>query len=322
MSALGRLRLTLRRRSASSLVRLLRAADLCFVDVGARGSTPPELNRLAPYSRLVAFEPEPSEAERLGLTLRSTGNWRSVAVVPEALGAERGEALLHVTEHEGMSSLLPPDDAVVGRYWKSDAFRVVRTEPVSIITLDAAAARYGFADACYLKLDTQGTELDILRLGDDLVRRSVVGIYVETLFQPFYLGQPLFGDVDAHLRQRGFVLVEMRPWYMRSAGFREGSYSRRQPVWAHCLYLRDRGSLAAAGPNALARYVALALAYEHFDLAFAAVGDASSADALGDAFGETLATELEAEAKAATTRHATPMPSNELKALLRASGSS
>jgi FkbM family methyltransferase len=296
-------RLGIGRARGSALEGLLDAAGLSLVDVGARGQAPPELMRLACHSRLVAFEPDSAEAARLRRELADTLPWRNVTVVPEALARRDGSAELYLTEHPGMSSLLPPDDAVARRYWKAAAFRVTGTKTIPTMTLDAAAYRYGFEDACYIKLDTQGTELDILLSGPDLLRRSVVGIYVETLFQPFYEGQSLFGDVDAHLRGLDFVLVDMRPWFMRAGGFGDGLYSRRQPVWAHCLYLRDAAGLAG-DERALMRYVALALAYEHFDLALA------TASSLGD---NEVAGEIRAEAEAATVRERDVAPPRFLR---------
>src|SRR5688572_12131904 len=114
----GRLVAGLRtRKQGSTLARLLDAAELELVDVGARGAPPPPLRRLAPHAHLFAFEPEADEVERLRAGT-DTGPWAEVTVVPEALASSGAEAKLYVTEHPGMSSLLPPDPAVVNRYWK------------------------------------------------------------------------------------------------------------------------------------------------------------------------------------------------------------
>ena len=98
------------------------------------------------------------------------------------------------------------------------------------------------------------------------MRDSLVGIHAEVWFQPFYRGQPLFADIDSHLRAKGFSLVAMNRTLLRRARFDESLYSRRTVTWAHCLYLREPDDLQERGPR-LARLLALAVAFDHFDLA-------------------------------------------------------
>lgn len=303
-----------RRPHVSALERLFAEADLCLVDVGARGAPRPELRRLAGYSRLIAFEPEVAEAERLKDALRDELPWREVMLVPQAIAGRCAEMTLHLTHHPGMSSLLPVDEAVAARYWKADAFRSAGSQTVSGTTLDDAAHRFGFRGACFLKLDTQGTELEILRSGAALVRDALIGIDVETLFQPFYSRQSLFPDVDVHLRECGFLLVGMRPWFMRASGYDAALFSQRQPVWAHCLYLRDQARLNGVRDHA--RHLAIALAYEHFDLALVA----ARRRPLAGVYGEALAYDVEAEARLATERRLAGAASESRVELLAASG--
>jgi ribosomal protein L31 len=170
-----------------------------------------------------------------------------------------------------MSSLLEPDVQVTRRFYLGNKFTVESTINVPTVPLDEAAAQYGFGDACFLKLDTQGTELDILQSGARLVRESVLGVHVECAFHPFYKGQALFADVDAYLRQRGFVLVTLNRTNLRRASYRETIYSRRVTAWAHCLYLREPETLAATHRACLrhhaSRLLGLMLAFEQYDLA-------------------------------------------------------
>lgn len=315
-----RLRRRSRGSSGSTLARLLDDAQLQLVDIGARGTPPPPLARLAPHSHLVAFEPEAEEAARLEGAAPSA--WHKRTLVTDAVASEGDQATLHVTAHPGMSSLLPPDPYVVDRYWKSAAFQVVSRQEVSTTTLDAAAARHGFVDACYLKLDTQGTELDILRSGERLVKESVVGLYVESLFQPFYAGQSLFADLDVFLREHGFVLVDMRPWFMRGRDHAQHTYSRRQPVWAHCVYLRDleRSPVVAPPARAWARWVALALAYEQFDLVSAALASGTAGVVLGPIYGSSLLDDVSAEIAARSAAYLETLDPAARAIALRPSG--
>ena len=61
----------------------------------------------------------------------------------------------------------------------------------------------------FIKLDTQGSELDILHGAAETLGRGVLGIEVEVEFVEMYLGQPLFRDVDRHLNSMGFELIDL-----------------------------------------------------------------------------------------------------------------
>jgi FkbM family methyltransferase len=273
---------------------------VCLVDVGGRGKPRAEMLELAAYAHLVVFEPDLAEADRLGETLRLAGAWRGLTVVGAALAQTEGVSTLYLTVAPGMSSLLRPDPDVAAVSCIGDTLRVVDTAVVNTMPLDLAAERYGFVEAHLLKLDTQGTELDILRGGERLLT-SVLAVYVETLFLPFYRGQSVFADVDAHLRSRGFVLHSLARSEARQAGFDPTLYSRRQIVWAHCLYLRDRRLLETEQRRR--HYAALALAYGHVDSALAALDGMPERDRV-QAFARTTTTRLLRKAPDAETQAA------------------
>jgi FkbM family methyltransferase len=265
-------------QAVPALMALLGRAGLTFVDIGGRGAAMGQLVPLAPIGRYITCEPDVEEARRLADTMAAENMWRGFTVVTEAIGSRRGEATLYLTRQLGMSSLLEPDPAVTKHIYLSEKFGVESTVTVPLIPLDDAAEQYGFTDACFLKIDTQGTELDILRSGPRLLRDSLVGVYVECNFRPFYKDQSLFADVDAHLRQNGLSLFTLSRANLRRAGYRPAVYSRRVTTWSHCLYLREPDTLEAAGlAAALPRLLGLALAFHHYDLAFEIV------DAMRDA---------------------------------------
>jgi FkbM family methyltransferase len=288
--------------AAPGVMALLGRAGLTFVDIGGRGAAMGQLLPLAPIGRYVTCEPDVDEARRLAEAMAAENLWRAVTVVTEAIASRRGEATLYLTHQLGMSSLLEPDPDVAKHIYLSQKFGVARTVTVPVIPLDDAAAQYGFTDACFLKIDTQGTELDILQSGPRLLRESVVGVYVECNFRPFYKHQSLFADVDAHLRQHGFSLFTMSRANLRRTGYRPALYSRRITTWSHCLYLREPDTLAAAGlAPALPRLLALALAFHHYDLAFEIVDALRDAGQLSGAEAGPLTAEIEAVAAFTTS---------------------
>jgi FkbM family methyltransferase len=280
-----------------SLVELLHRGNLKLVDVGARGGARSPLNLLAPFAHFYACEPEPEAAEKVAARLKQSAPWREVSVFTDALASKEGDTTLYVTQRPGLSSLLLPNEPVVTRYYSGGEFSVAKTVSVRTITLDRAAERYHFRDACFVKLDTQGTELDILQSGERLLRESMIGIYVEVEFQPLYLGQPLFAEVDAYLRSLGFALYDLNRALVRRAAHPADSYSRRQVLWAHALYLKEPETILALNDErilpAISQLLALALAFEHYDLAFELVTAEHSQQILREAGLSRVSEELE-----------------------------
>jgi FkbM family methyltransferase len=301
------------------LTRLIRDAALKFVDIGGRGEAFSPLLPLASFADYYVAEPDDVEATRLLEQLPRQAPWRSVTVIPKAIANGTEMRSLYVTQEPGMSSLLEPDSRLTQRYYLGRKFGVTDVVQVPTIPLDAAAAEYGFADATFLKIDTQGTELEVLQSARHLLP-LLAGIHTESSFQPFYKGQPLFADVDRFLREAGFDLVTLNRTTLRRAAYREALYSKREIAWAHCLYLRDATTLAAA-PGAsltrIARLLALVVAFQQFDLAFDIVPVVRSAGFLDDAESKQLDQDIERCAMYAT-RHVVSKAGSDRAAALTA----
>jgi hypothetical protein len=73
------------------------------------------------------------------------------------------------------------------------------------ISIDKFVADRGIDIVHAIKLDTQGSELDVLR-GAERALHGCALVIIETEFNPLYEGQALFCDVDRFLRDHGFTL--------------------------------------------------------------------------------------------------------------------
>jgi hypothetical protein len=75
-------------------------------------------------------------------------------------------------------------------------------------TLDAVA-RGENIDFDFLKVDTQGSEFEILRGAHDVLSRSAVGAVVETWTAEVHQGQHLTGEILSLMHELDFELVDM-----------------------------------------------------------------------------------------------------------------
>lgn len=262
-------------RAAEGIGGLWRAFDkvgMKLLDIGARGGVLPWLGFFAPFSTYYGCEPDVSAAAGLSHLLQRKNPWRDCVIIGEAMGSKAGPARLYLTRHPGFSSVLKPNMEVVRDFGLEEEFTIEDSIEVPMITLDEAANKYGFEDVGFVKLDTQGSELDILKSGEALLKGSVQGVFVEAEFRPFYQRQPLFSDIEKYLRKAGFELVSLDPVTRRrtTTNLRLG-YSRRELAWAHTLFIKARPDPKEIDEETLfqrlIRQIAIAMASEHFDLA-------------------------------------------------------
>jgi len=177
---------------------------LVVVDIGCRWGFAERFLKSDGRVRVYGFDPDRAECARLEAIYaeRSPG---SVTLVPLALAGQAGRRRLHLTREPACSSLFEPDPALTSTHPSLDCARLVGSEEVETVRLDdwARDAEVGRID--YLKLDTQGSELEILQ-GAERVLAQVRCLQVEVEFNPIYRGQPIFSDVDGYLRAQDFVL--------------------------------------------------------------------------------------------------------------------
>jgi FkbM family methyltransferase len=183
---------------------------IVVLDVGARGGAH---SRWLPFSsavQIVGIDADADECARLNARPHKVPS----RFLPVALGRTDGQnATLYVTKQPGCSSLLEPNAAFLEPFPYRWAFEVVRRVPVVLTSLDTVCAVEKLRPTV-VKLDTQGSELDILHGGLEALR-SVCLVETEVEFNPLYRNQPLFGDVDAFLRTQGFALLGLRRDYFR-----------------------------------------------------------------------------------------------------------
>ena len=258
-------------RHAALLAALPPGFTLTLVDVGSAGGLHP---RWRPYRGIVSavlFDPrEPAATGALG-----PGKARTY---PVALGPEAGEATLYLTRLENMSSFLEPDAAAFSAFGRKVAdAEVVGTDQVPVDTLDAIAGSDGIR-CDVLKVDTQGSELLVLGGAREALRTTLVA-EIEVSFMARYRGQPLFADVERHMREQGFELVDLMDlkryraanrFKLRNIMQRGGERSGRL-AYANALFAKPEQRIVESaqsdGGAALLRAVCAFAAYRKIDMA-------------------------------------------------------
>jgi len=116
---------------------------------------------------------------------------------------------------------------------------VLEQRTVETVSLNIFLPGVGVTSCDFLELDTQGTELEILKGADRFLATSVVGLQTEVEFSLIYEGQPLFAAVDEYLRVFGFMLFDLSRNRYRRAAMPRDLVTRGQLVWGDAVCLRD-----------------------------------------------------------------------------------
>lgn len=221
-------------RETDRLVRVLAHHKIDFMlDIGANEGQFGDRLRLGGFAgKICSVEPIPALCEALARRVKADGGW---TVAPaQALGAEAGEATLTVAEASDLSSLAPVSRKAQGMLSDTKAVEQI-TVPVS--TLDQRVPDWVPAGARpALKIDTQGTELDVLRGGKAAIDQFIV-LVLELSLVPLYDGEPEWRTVMDAVAVLGFEPVLFLPGYFNKATARQvgmdGVFVRRD-----CLDMR------------------------------------------------------------------------------------
>jgi FkbM family methyltransferase len=220
------------KQAARILSSVLPVNSLTLVDVGAADCDVSRWSCLEPLLRVVGFEPQSSKFATL--EQQPGRRW-----IQAALGARRETRDFHHTEYWSNCSLLRPNRAITSELTTGDGFEVRKVDQMECQPLDEVLARERI-EADYLKVDTQGSELEILQGGQTVVRDQLIAVEVEVEFCELYERQPLFGDVDRFLRESGFVLQDLGNFlHLKPRGFPFVGGPKGRIVSCDALFLKN-----------------------------------------------------------------------------------
>jgi FkbM family methyltransferase len=256
----------------------LAQARLHAMDVGAAGGVADHWRDVLPLLEIDCFEPNEAECRRLQHLSPPNVHW-----FPVALAGASGSRRFHVLNRATGSSLYPPNKPVILEYSGESYAGVRRVIDVQCSSLADFLEEHDRPVPALVKLDTQGTELEILSSLASSQLEQVLCIEVEVEFVEMYVGQPTFGDVHAFMQEHGFRLLDLRTHRSyRNAHDRPRHFLRQhlntavgsaalsaELVAGDALYLREPDVGASSmTPALLIAYLCVLRIYRFYDLSF------------------------------------------------------
>lgn len=230
----------MKQQQLNSMISLLHKGPHTLIDIGASGGLNP---RWKPFRSLlcsVGFEPDPAEFSRLNQTPQEI--W-----LDNALSDKKHKKTLYVTRSQTNTSLLKPNYNLLSQFqWSPHEpirdHEVVKEIEIECDSIDNILLKQKI-NPDFLKVDTQGTELDILTGSLQTLKDHLLIVESEVEFAPIYEGQPLFADVDSFMRAQGFYLQDLGNFLsMKPRGLAGVGGAKGRLISADVLYFKDFSS--------------------------------------------------------------------------------
>lgn len=216
-----------------------------------------------PGSRLHGFELDPALCAAMNAAAPPSFRYHA-----RAIARARESRRLYVTEHPLCTSLYPPDARWPDMFQRLDVQRLKTEVTIETTDLDSFAAEADVGPVDFIKIDIQGAELEAFQGGERVLADTLM-IVTEVEFVPLYVGQPLYADVDAHLRERRFMLHKFLGIGGRVAKpmvFEQNPTFVNQQMWSDAVYVKNLFELERLSETQLLKLAVLAELYNSPDI--------------------------------------------------------
>jgi FkbM family methyltransferase len=257
------------------------SGSLVALDIGGAGDLQPHWHRLAGVADFVVYEPHNASFRTLIDRQAKDPLFKRFRYINEALSGAGGARTFYATNVPTGSSLLRPKKGGFHDFASNSYFWPLEEQTIETVTLAESLGRHGVDRIDMIKLDTQGTEMEILT-GLDAQRLSqTLLIEAECAILDIYEGgERGLEDMMRFMREKGFVLFDLRtnrfignsirlaPGVLRSAlgDDLELPPSAHRLAEVDAIFARDPRALVESGadPGLVRRLIAVFVTYNFF----------------------------------------------------------
>jgi len=239
--------------------RILGDATITLADVGARNFSVEELKPLQRHINYIGFDADSEEVKRLNL---QKSLFKTSKFITSFVGV-KGESIKFGIHHiEGESSRFPFAEYYSNWFRGGKKNYIKKYIELQSSSLDELTDD---EDIDFIKLDTQGTEYEILKNAKKCLKSSLM-VECEVEFIEVYKGQNLAHDIFELMHKLGFELLYLNRIFGQSSHF--AGNSRGQMIFADALFGISRENALKLSLTKKVKYIALLLNYGHIDFAF------------------------------------------------------
>jgi FkbM family methyltransferase len=238
----------------------LRSNPITVVDVGARDGSCQELETLQSYIEFIGFDADADAC--VILNARTNIPYKTFKIYPFFVGKSQGPQTFNLYKNPGESSQLLPN--IDFRKSFNEDLRIEKTVTVEGITLDQFVED-NHTEVDVLKLDSQGTEYEILANGYRVVSTALM-IECEVEFIAIYENQKLFHDISDLLYKKNFSLLYLNRVFANRTCFK--GLARGQIIFGDALFGLNEVAVRNLSWERKKKYCVLLINYGHIDYAY------------------------------------------------------
>lgn len=227
----------------SNVAATLEKLPLGYVDIGARGGAHDTVFGIARHTGVLGFEPDIDECQLLLSNDRIVSPWALFQLESLALFSSAGEFDLHLLSDPNNHSLLPPNTDLLKRYnmvkWVEVGSQKLNTVTLDSVLFGNRAHQEQWGE--FIKIDTQGTEFDILEGGSRVLEERCVAAVIEVSFCELYKNQKLFSEVEKFMRKFGFSFYGFMPIHGRSCKIfdKKNHITAERALYSDAIFFKD-----------------------------------------------------------------------------------
>tara|TARA_B100001996_G_C18658853_1_gene592264 strand:+ start:1252 stop:2298 length:1047 start_codon:yes stop_codon:yes gene_type:complete len=280
------------------------SSKLVLFDIGSRSaskkSIASRLDLLKKYSTLIICDADTSSMDESIKKLSNEG-WKNIKKFPYALSNIKQKFInLYLTKQTGLSSLLKPNESYIKnlpKFIRND-FSITNEIKVPNKKLINVLDELDSEEISHIDIDTQGTELDILKSGEEIIEKNLISLTIEVSFHEIYRNQCLFKDVDNYLSNFGFEIFELdRSMILNSPDI---NYSKKILFQGDALYFKNPDFIIKNHKNPghdLMKLISMLVTFHHFNGSLKILNDKKFRQLISSTYNDSKIKSLENEIK-------------------------
>lgn len=237
--------------------------NFTLLDIGAANGINLRWNLISEKINQILVEPHAESA----VNLRKQGH-----DVIETVLSDHDNKLINFykTKKPMLSSMFEPNLSYLSQFQDVDRFSIVEKKQLKSMKLDTVFKNQKLNTPNFIKIDTEGSELEILKGANELLKKNTLfGLEVETSLFELRKKQPSIFDIKNYLKGLNFNLID----FINIIRWEKNNFRHQgQPNIIDCLFIKDEKIIINDYNNKnisdidLLNYILILIVYERVDM--------------------------------------------------------